>query len=156
MDLSNLRTMAMRERDHARLERVHPYLAETIKRVLDAMEVMGYPMMVTAGVRTDEQQIALYAQGRTINGHTTPGAIVTNADGIVHKSMHQRQADGFGHAVDCAFIDDPDTVKIETWDPAQPWPLYGTMGETRKCTWGGRWQSPHDLPHLELSLTAKL
>jgi hypothetical protein len=41
-------------------------------------------------------------------------------------------------------------LKVETWDPNQPWELYGKMGETLGLSWGGRWRDPVDRPHLEL------
>lgn len=148
-DTPSWRTAEQRNRDVTRLGGVHPYLAHKLLKVLDAMEVLGFPMLVTEGLRTDARQQALYAQGRS-----AAGPIVTNADGVTHKSMHQPQADGYGHAVDCAFLDDPHTAKVETWDPKQPWELYGRMAEQFGLTWGGRWQSITDLPHVELSLSS--
>ena len=126
-------------------EGLHPELIGKINKILEAMSVLGYPMMVVQTVRTVAEQQALFAKGRT-----TPGTIVTNCDGILRKSNHQLQADGYGHAVDCAFVDDPATTKVETWDPSQPWELYGEMGEALGLTWGGRWKRPVDRPHLEL------
>lgn len=147
LSLPSFRTQAERDRDVSRLGGVHPYLAQKVLRALNAMEVLGWPMFVTAGLRTDDEQKALYAQGRS-----TPGDIVTNCNGVTTKSMHQRQADGYGHAIDCAFLDDPMTVKIETWDDKQPWQVYGVLGEAFGLTWGGRWVSITDRPHLELAL----
>ena len=149
--MARVRTAALRDADAQRLHGLHPHLADVVTRVLDAMAAYGAPMFITAGLRTDAQQAALYAQGRT-----TPGAIVTNTDGVLKKSMHQMQVDGFGHAVDCAFIDDPDTKLVETWDASQPWELYGHMGEQGNLVWGGRWLRLVDRPHLELSLSAKI
>lgn len=150
------RTQAARDRDQARLAGVHPYLAQRIGKILDAMEILGFPMFVVAAVRTDAQQQALYLEGRQRQPDGSlkvvdAGAVVTNADGVTHKSMHQPQADGFGHAVDCAFVDDPITLQIETWDPKRPWQVYGTIGEAFGLTWGGRWVSIVDRPHLELA-----
>jgi peptidoglycan L-alanyl-D-glutamate endopeptidase CwlK len=126
------------------IDSLHPDLRAKVVKIMAAMELLGFPMMVVQTVRTAAEQQALYAQGRT-----APGKIVTNCDGIVKKSNHQVHADGFGHAVDCAFKDDPATAKVETWDAGQPWELYGRMGEALDLTWGGRWISPFDRPHLE-------
>lgn len=131
-----------------RLNGVHPDLADKIQLILEVMERIKAPMFVTDGVRTEEQQTRLYQQGRFGN----PGKIVTNLDGITRRSNHQVKPDGFGHAVDCAFQDDPNTEKIETYDPKQPWNIYGELGEHFGLTWGGRWKSPFDQPHLELRL----
>src|SRR5262245_30886186 len=58
-----------------RLAGVHPELSGRVIRIAVAMASLGFPMMVTDGVRTQEEQLALYAQGRT-----RPGPIVTSAD----------------------------------------------------------------------------
>ena len=129
-----------------RLEGVHPDLANKVKIILEVMDRIKAPMFVVEGVRTRERQMELYAKGRF--GH--PGKIVTNADGIAKLSNHQVKPDGYGHAVDCAFQDDPATDRIETYDPKQPWRVYGELGEWFGLTWGGRWKSPFDQPHLEL------
>lgn len=135
------------DRDRARLTGVHPTLVAAVERVLAAMAAFGTPMFVVMGLRTDAEQQALYAQGRTV-----AGGIVTYADGVIKKSMHQAQADGYGHAVDCAFLDNPATRTDETWDLAQPWVVYGTAGHYLGLTWGGSWQRLTDRPHLELPL----
>lgn len=125
--------------DH--LAGVHPKLIEAVDRILDAMELLGHPMMPTDGVRTVAQQKALYAQGRT-----APGKIVTNADGELKRSNHQVHGDGLGHAVDCAFIVDGKP----SWADEHPWALYGLMAKTLRLTWGGDWHGLVDRPHIEL------
>lgn len=139
------RSVELIQRDDKRLEGVHPRLADAIRKALVAMDVLGFPMFVTQGVRSAEYQNTLFQQGRT-----TPGAIVTNLDGYEKKSNHQAKADGLGYAVDCAFVDDPDTERIETWDPKQPWELFGLMVEKLGMRWGGRWQRIVDRPHVEM------
>lgn len=123
-----------------RLEGVRPDLRKKVERILAAMQALGFPMFVVSGNRSLEQQQALFAQGRT-----KPGKIVTNCDGVTKKSNHQD-----GRAVDCAFVDDPLTEKIETWDEKQPWEVYGEMAEALGLTWGGRWRSVTDRPHIEV------
>jgi peptidoglycan L-alanyl-D-glutamate endopeptidase CwlK len=93
----------MTPRDEQRLAGVHPTLIAKITTILTHMSLIGHPMFVVMGVRTVAEQQAIYAQGRT-----KPGAIVTMKDGVVHRSNHQPHADGFGHAVDCAFLNTPD------------------------------------------------
>lgn len=131
-----------------KLTGVHPELVIKIKQILAAMAALGFPMMVVQGLRTAEAQAALYAQGRT-----KPGKIVTNCDGIKTKSNHQAKADGFGHAVDLAFIDDPRTPVNETWDEQlwhQAGPAYGACAKALGLVWGGDWKSITDRPHVEL------
>ena len=121
---------------------VHPTLLTKIDHVLAAIAALGFPMRICQGVRTVDQQQALYAQGRT-----TPGPIVTKADGIHTLSNHQAKADGFGHAVDCCFMTDP-------FGEHQPWNAYGAMVEAMGLTWGGGADflksGINDRPHAEL------
>lgn len=118
---------------------LHPDLEKKVKLILNAMLLLGFPMRVVQGVRTAEEQAKLYAQGRT-----APGSIVTNCDGIVKKSRHQPAADGFGHAVDCAF------VGPQPFAESHPWRLYGEMGKALGLLWGGDWKSLVDKPHIEM------
>lgn len=124
-----------------KLAGVHPRLIEVVKRICFAMHELGFDMIVTDGVRTVAQQQALFAQGRS-----QPGAVVTNADGIVKKSNHQPHADGLGHAVDMCFLVDGQP----SWDEHLPWALYGAMAKSQGCVWGGDWKSITDRPHVEL------
>lgn len=126
---------------HQKLVGVHPDLVVKVQMIVIALAAIGSPLIVTAGVRSVAEQQALYAQGRT-----TAGPIVTEDDGIVHKSNHQPHDDGFGHAVDCAFLVDGQP----SWDAHLPWMLYGMIAERLGLHWGGRWTTPHDLPHVEL------
>jgi hypothetical protein len=132
------------DRDLRRLKGVHPTLAAAIVAILKDMQAAGQQMFVVMGVRTQAEQEALYAKGRTI-----PGAIVTNKDGIAHPSNHQPKADGLGYAVDCAFLGTRDP-----WSLDLPWQLYGEKVEAAGLTWGGRWTHPHDSPHAELPSSA--
>jgi len=119
--------------------------------VLDVMDQLGHPMIITDGVRTLVRQQELYAQGRT-----APGRIVTYANGIPKPqgtgvSNHQPWADGFGHAVDCTFVVDLDgdgDMDDPTWDLKRPWRLYGEVAKSQGLRWGGDWTRP-DLPHVE-------
>lgn len=116
-------------------------------------------MGVTDGVRTAEQQFALYQQGRTQqnNAWVKTGDTVTNCDGVLKRSNHQpHESDGLGHAVDVAFIvdmnEDGQVALNEpfTWDQHRNWALYGAMAKAIGCVWGGDWVSIVDLPHIEL------
>ena len=125
---------------HGHLIGVHPTLVDAVERIALALAVIGQPIVVTAGVRTAAEQAALYAQGRT-----APGPIVTEDDGVTKISNHQVKADGFGHAVDCAFL----VEGAPSWDPSRPWALYGSLAMKLGLHWRGTSTSPHDLPHVE-------
>lgn len=116
---------------------LHPKLSQRVQTILDGMRAFGFPMKVLEGVRSDERQRALFAQGRT-----APGPIVTRCDGVTHRSRHQQQPDGFGHAVDCVF---------ESSTPFEgPWKLYGAAAEALELVWGGTFSTIVDRPHVEL------
>lgn len=129
----------MTDRDLARLHGVHPALVDAVRDIFSDMEAWGHPMFVVEGVRTVERQAALYAQGRTAKG-----PIVTYKDGVTHKSNHQPHADGYGYAVDCAFVDG------NPFAQTHPWERFGQAAEQRGVSWGGRWKFM-DQPHLELA-----
>jgi len=124
-----------------KLQGVHPDLVAKIQKIQAAMEILGFHMIPTDGLRTTEEQQKLYAQGRT-----TPGDIVTDADGVKNKSNHQAHDDGFGHAVDCCFVVDGQA----SWDEKLPWQLYGRMAQSLGLVWGGSWIKPVDKPHVQL------
>lgn len=112
------------------LPQVSVLAAKLIRQARDS----GFPVKVTATLRTPEEQDELYAQGRT-----APGRIVTQASG--HQSYHVS-----GRAFDVVFIlDDGRTVD---WNG--PWEDLGAIGEGLGMEWGGRWHHP-DRPHFQLT-----
>jgi len=122
---------------------VHPLLADKVAYMIDyCKRHHGLTVIITQGLRTIEQQDALYAQGRTI-----PGNIVTNAKGGT--SYHN-----YGLAVDFA-------VKVAgkvSWDAkvdsneanGPDYDEVGKVGEGFGLEWGGRWPNP-DRPHLQMT-----
>lgn len=120
---------------------LHPTLIKKAQQVIAAMAALDFPMVPVQGLRTTEYQQSLYAQGRTAPGH-----IVTNADGVKSKSNHQAQADGFGHAVDIAFV----VNGAPSFDIKLPWSCYGTCAKAVGLNWGGDFTGLADLDHLEL------
>jgi len=123
-----------------KLDTIYPPLLKAVQGVLTQMAAEGHPMRICQGVRTTEEQQKLWQQGRT-----TPGKIITNADGVKKKSNHQVREDGWGHAVDCCFT---------TGDPfgeSQPWARFGELVRAAGLKWGGDWVSFKDRPHVELA-----
>jgi len=122
---------------------LHPTLVFRVQKVLNAMTALGFPMRIVQGRRTTVEQAVLYTQGRT-----TPGAIVTKADGILVRSNHQASpVDGLGHAVDCGF------AGLDPFGETQPWAAYGACCEAVGLVWGGGtkhgWHG-QDRPHVQL------
>lgn len=137
--------MKFSERSLNNLKGVHPLLAGVMH---EAVRNTPLDFTITEGVRTQERQMELYAQGRT-----KPGAIVTQVDGVVKKSNHQVKSDGYGYAVDLY----PHTGKggsINVNDAqglskvaAHILSVAGASGVN--VEWGGNWKMK-DYPHFEL------
>lgn len=133
-----------------KLAGVHPTLQARVQLICTAMEVLGFTMIVTDGVRTTAEQQAAFAKGRTIPGENVRpghplGDTVTKADGVTHRSNHQVHADKLGHAVDLCFM----VNGQPSWRENLPWTLYGEMAKSLGLKWGGDWPS-RDQPHIEL------
>jgi hypothetical protein len=120
-----------------RLARVHPRLAQLGLRMVDLCAQAGIAILITQGLRTWQEQDALFAQGRT-----TPGKIVTNARG--GESWHN-----FGLAFDIVVLD---SVGKADWDTAHPgWMRAAAIGKSLGLEWGGDWKKFKDLPHFQRS-----
>lgn len=103
-------------------------------------------------VRTQAEQEALYAQGRT-----KPGKIITNASNVL------TTAHGRGGALDVYPVRTSAlglVLRIYTGDESDPadraeamkrFRLFGEAAERFGLTWGGRWKSPVDSPHIEVT-----
>jgi peptidoglycan L-alanyl-D-glutamate endopeptidase CwlK len=126
-----------------RLSQVHPQLAAITRQLADGLAAKGIYVRVVEGLRTWEEQDALYAQGRT-----TPGKIVTNAAG--GSSYHN-----YGQAVDLVpSTAGPESPYVPNWNPKDP--SYKTMqedGEDLGLTSGARWITIPDPPHFQLTGT---
>ncbi|MBR8701172.1 hypothetical protein IX317_000071 [Fusobacterium sp. DD29] len=120
---------------------LHPQLVAFAEELLS---VSPYYFIITAGVRTAEEQNKLYQQGRTI-----PGKKVTNCDGYKYKSNHQVKNDGLGYAFDIAIV----LGNKLNWDPAKYIELVkSARGLLAKFNieWGGDWKNFKDYPHFQL------
>ncbi len=115
------------------LDKVHPELKKRILALIALAKADGFDVRPTQGLRTVEEQNALYAQGRT-----KPGKKVTNANG--GQSNHN-----FGCAVDLGFY----TNGQIDWTDS----LYNHIGKWASkvgLDWGGNWKTIKDRPHVEL------
>jgi hypothetical protein len=112
---------------------LHPDLRPKARRLVELAAAQGITLIISQTLRTQSEQDALYAQGRT-----APGQIVTNLK--YPYSLHC-----WGVAFDIAVL----IGGKATWGPA----LYdkvGPLGESLGLEWGGRWTSFVDRPHFQL------
>lgn len=130
---------------------LHPKIRDEVKTLIEKAESF-FPatiaIRIVQGLRTIDEQNKLYAQGRT-----APGKIVTKAKG--GQSYHN-----FGLAIDFALLHDKDgngTYETLSWDDKEDYDKDGTIDwrevvdvfEKAGYTWGGRWATIVDAPHLE-------
>ena len=127
-----------------RIEKLHPAIRNKVKETyLNANMKLpnGIRLRISQGVRTIEEQDALYAQGRT-----TKGKIVTNAKG--NTSWHN-----WGLAVDIVILYDLDgngTFETASWDENKHWNLVVNEFKKAGFSWGGDFRSFKDSPHFEM------
>lgn len=122
-----------------KLSGVNPALANVVKR---AIELSTVDFVVVQGNRTQAEQDALYAQGRT-----KPGPVVTWTRNSNHIG---------GRAVDLA----PWVNGAIDWDNANKHKYYDDINAAMqqaakekgvKIVWGGSWVKTKDRPHFELA-----
>lgn len=117
----------------AKLESVHPELA---KRIHQLANLLSFPLVITQGLRTYDQQMTLYNQGRT-----APGKIVTNA-------KPEQSAHCFLYAVDVA---PSDGHSIDWNGRDEKWTEILAKAKTCNLAEGAEWRTFPDQPHLYLS-----
>jgi len=115
-----------------RIEDLTPRTQVKYQAFESAMKDAGIDFIVTCTRRTQEEQNALYEQGRS-----RPGTIVT----WTRKSKHID-----GRAFDIVIMEHgkPD------WNITNPkWTKAGEIGKTVGLDWGGSWMSSKDYPHFQ-------
>lgn len=117
-------------RSERNLATVQPQLQKLGRELLRRLAAEGLVFKVTSGNRTQAEQDALYAQGRT-----KPGPVVT----WTRKSRHIG-----GRAIDLTLF----SGKNPVWE-SKHYKRAGEIGEELGLIWGGRWKTP-DQPHFEL------
>ncbi len=141
-----------------RLSLLLPELTKRANEFLDDCSAEGVTLLITQGLRTWQEQDALFAQGRT-----DPGKIVTNARG--GQSYHN-----FGLAFDIVPLDAQNQPIWDTtndaWKIAQeigllhagssdsrldPSFVASVSAQDLGLTWGGTFTTIKDIPHYELT-----
>jgi peptidoglycan L-alanyl-D-glutamate endopeptidase CwlK len=121
------------------IEHLTPETQEKFRLFAGKMAEKGIPFMLTCTYRSQAEQDALYAIGRT-----APGSKVT----WTKASRHTRRT-----AFDIAILKDGkpvwDTKVDVNVDLVPDYLEAGQIGESVGLEWGGRWRSP-DFPHFQL------
>lgn len=124
------------------LASLQPALVALAVRHLRSMAEAGIRARIVQGLRTEEQQAALWAKGRTL-----PGKRVTNAQ-HAKDTPHGPGKDGLGRAYDIAIYDG----LVLSWAD-NVLPLYdraGVLGKLIGLEWGGDWMTLQDRPHFQM------
>lgn len=126
------KTWVLSARSKARMSGVHDDLKKVVNR---AIELSPFDFGITSGLRTAEEQNALFQQG------------ASQLDGYARRSRHQD-----GHAIDFVVYDEAGKV---TWGFSYyervSWAFKQAADELGiPITWGGDWHSFRDGPHIEL------
>jgi D-alanyl-D-alanine dipeptidase len=115
-----------------RIVQLHPKVQKAFKDFIqDAEEDLGITLRISQGLRTMEEQNALYEQGRT-----KPGKVVTKAK--AGRSFHN-----YGLAIDLVVM--KGTQVNWEYDMSKLLPFAQKYG----IDWGGSWKTFKDYPHFE-------
>lgn len=133
-----------------RVKLLHPAIRDEVAELIGKIEINNpkFIVRIVQGLRTIDEQNALYAQGRTKQGN-----IVTNAKG--GSSYHN-----YGIAFDFCLIYDKlnrgvyDTISWDTnfdadKDGVKDWQEVVQMFIKNGYEWGGNWHSIVDNPHIQ-------
>lgn len=132
-----------------RISELDPRVQDPARDFINYVEVeTGVQLRIVQGMRTFDEQNALYAQGRTSVGPNATkdkplGSIVTNAKG--GQSYHN-----FGLAIDVVIMKHGKPV----WNRIPT--NIGAMGIRHGFEWGANWNRIKDYPHFQMTFGLKL
>ncbi|TRX71499.1 M15 family metallopeptidase [Carboxylicivirga sp. M1479] len=104
-----------------------------------------YKVIISQGVRTKEQQLALYKKGRKKGDDGK--YYITDKKKVVTYTMKSKHLDG--KAIDIAFIKD----KKCDWSTdlfKDFWMILNKVDVLKSITWGGNWRRFKDYPHFQV------
>jgi len=116
-------------------EYLHPELQVIANKFLEKCKAAGLNVLITETYRTEAEQNALYAKGRT-----APGNIVTNC-------KYPQSPHCWGVAFDfCRNVKGQEYTDSDGF-----FSKTGSVGKSLGLAWGGDWKGFVDKPHLELA-----
>lgn len=123
-----------------RMQGVHPRLWELVRQWCAKLD---FDILITSGVRTNQQQADIYAQGRT-----KPGKVVTRAPTAALTPHGRRFFEGvaYGCAIDAYPVDGdaPDYTNLEKYQA-----MADVADGLGGIAWGGRFKGLPDYGHFE-------
>jgi peptidoglycan L-alanyl-D-glutamate endopeptidase CwlK len=125
-----------------RLEDLDVQMRVLVTRMQAQAAEEGIDLLITCTWRSDEEQAALYAQGRT-----KPGKIVTGARPGQSRHNVMKGGKPASRAVDVVPLENGKCM----WDPSHPsWARIAEIGEGLGLEWAGRWKRMREFPHFQL------
>ena len=126
----------------ARLQQVHPQLADRIRRMDNLLTLEGIEIRVTQGLRSWNDQLALWLKGRNLQGD------IVDASKVVTKAAPGHSWHNFGLAVDVA----PFADNTPDWNINHPvWKRIVDVGTSLGLESGSQWRTFPDWPHFQLT-----
>lgn len=119
-----------------KIEDLRPEVASMARVMLAACDAEKLAVVIACTYRSNEEQAALYAQGRT-----TAGRIVTHAR--AGQSEHNKRG-----ALDVYPLQNGKLAEQDNPAGRALWARLGAIGKAAGFTWGGDWRM-RDYPHFE-------
>lgn len=146
------------------LDLLHPVVkAKALQLKELAKEKLGLDIIITQTLRTEDEQRAIYAQGRESLANVNQfrqlagmGPIPASDNKIVTRASSAKNSyHGYGLAFDIAITDKSgkriDWSKNSDWnsDGISDWLQVGKLAKECDLEWGGLWSSFPDIPHYQ-------
>lgn len=136
---------------------LHPSLIEGGAAICEAVQLMlpaGVTIRPISGHRTPTEQFEIFKKGRTfIDGHwVKTGSTYTNKDGFESLSRHNYLP---SMAVDFGLFKKEAGGEVYIKD-GERYRVIGPVAESLGFEWGGRWTSPFDPAHVQVSINRLL
>jgi hypothetical protein len=119
--------MAFSDPTAAHLRRLTPEAAEAASILINACRTAGWPIYISSSKRTTDEQAKLVRAG-------------------LSKNPRSKHLTGQAFDIDCLGLS-------RNQIPDYFWTSVGPFGESLGLRWGGRWKTPYDPGHFELSVT---
>lgn len=125
------------------INKLHPAIREMATKFLAEAKEKGIDLRITFGIRTFEEQNALYNQEHDGIDNDGNGIIDDRKEHVTNAKAGQ-SFHNYGLAIDVI----PFVEGKPDWN-TKLWPEISAIGKGLGFAWGGDWHSFKDLPHFE-------